>query len=286
MAVVPERRHTGQSACVSGSSGFLGTHLKLRLESAGIKVHSLPRDFLYRGDLLKRFFRTYPPDFIFHLAAYGNMSHQQETQRIFDANVLATFNMLEASKTIPYKAFINVSSSSAGLPTQTMYAATKLAGESIAKAFVQTYDLPIATVRPFSVYGPAEAEFRFIPTVINCLLTGKTLSLDPYPVHDWIYSDDLISGMLAVSNEINSCKGLVMDLGTGIQHSNADVVSMLEEIAGQKVKVNITEQRLRTFDNTEWKAKVGIGSARPLKEGLRLVYEYYKQRFEATDNRN
>lgn len=214
------------------------------------------------------------------------MSFQTEARKIYSANVDTTFNLLEASLDIPYKAFIHVSSSSAGLPLQTMYASSKLAAESIVKGFVNTFDLPAFSVRPFSVYGEGEADFRFIPTIINCMLSGKTLELDPYPVHDWIHVDDLITGMIAAASEPKICKGQVLDLGTGIAYSNADVVTMIEEIAGMKVKVNITEKRLRVFDNTEWKAGVGLGSARPLKEGLKQVYEYYKQRFEASDTRN
>lgn len=267
-------------------NGFLGTHLRNRLEAQNIKVFSIPREILYDPPLLKRYLRHGLPEVIYHLASYGNMSYQTEARKIFTANVDTTFNLLEASVDIPYKAFVHVSSSSAGLSTQTIYASSKLAAESIVKGFVNTFDKPCFSVRPFSVYGEAEADFRFIPTVINCMLSGKTLELDPYPVHDWIHADDLVTGMLAAVTEAGFLKGKVLELGTGIQHTNAEVVAMLEEIVGKKVKVNISESRLRVFDNSDWKAKVGLGSARPLKEGLRLVYEYYKRRFEATDNRN
>lgn len=266
--------------------GFLGTHLKKRLEAQNITAFTIPREILYDVSQLKRYLRHTAPSVIYHLASYGNMSYQTEARKIFTANVDTTFNLLEASLDIPYKAFVHVSSSSAGLPTQTMYASSKLAAESIVKGFVNTYDKNCFSVRPFSVYGEAEADFRFIPTVINCVLSGKTLVLDPYPMHDWIYAGDLVTGMLAAVSEAQLLKGKVIELGTGIQHSNAEVVAMIEEIAGMKVKVNNTESRLRVFDNTDWKAKVGLGSARPLKEGLRLVYEYYKRRFEETDYRN
>ena len=273
----PERRHTGQLIACSGSHGFVGTRLTQILESKGFKVIPIPRDYLSHVISLWSFFEEAQPDYIFHLAAFGNMAHQTDDQEIFTANVIATFNMLKASLDIPYKAFINVSSSSAGLPIQTMYSATKIIGENLVQGFVDVYDKPILSVRPFSVYGPGEADFRFIPTVIRSILLGSELPLDPHPVHDWIYVDDLVSEMMMYMYTAKITKGKIWEIGTGNQYTNGQVVGILEDIAGKKANIKLLKKPIRSFDNQSWRAEIGMLKARSLYEGLKLTYEYYKK---------
>lgn len=231
-----------ERALITGSHGFLGEHLVASLEQQGCKVVRLSRDW-----------RSLPKaDYIFHLGAYGNKYDQQDEEKIFKANVVRTWDLLMASKDMPYKAFINVSSSSTLLPTETFYSATKAAMERICRAFVDKYDKPVVTVRPYSVYGLGDDPKHFIPVAIDAFKTNKDLTLAK-GVHDWIHIEDLVEGIKIVVKNAEELKGREVNIGTGLQTSNYEIVSILRQVSGLPGKVKHVEQ-LRSYDTTFWVA--------------------------------
>lgn len=124
------------------------------------------------------------------------------------------------------------------------------------------YDKPIVNIRPYSVYGPGEAQHRFIPTVIRALQTGETIPLDVHAKHDWIFVEDFIDAMFAGHT----------DIGTGESFSNLQVVHALQEISGKML--NYQPAVLRNYDNKDWKCPVGVPH-RSLYEGLKQTYESF-----------
>ncbi len=247
---------------ISGKSGFIGTALSNYLHERGDIAIELKRGITANTFALKNEFDIHQPDYIIHLAAYGNHSYQKDEYEIFYANVIAGFNMLLCSLDIDYKKFYNVSSSSVTLPQQTLYSATKLSMEKIAEVFAAKYNKPIVNVRPYSVYGPGEAAFRFIPVVIAHLLTGEEMTVDENAAHDWIYIDDFIKAMLAGETEI----------GTGIKTSNKEIIQILEDISGEKL--NYKPGKFRDYDNENWFAAKGVEHI-SLREGLEKTFNHY-----------
>ena len=260
-------------------------------------VIPVPRQLLGRLDFLTRFLEECKPDYIFHLAAYGNMSSQKDEQEIFNANVIGAWNMLMASKNIDYKVFVNVGSSSEygkkhnpmseqDVPeTDTFYGASKVAGTYLARAVAYQYKKPIVTVRPFSVYGPGEADFRFIPTVCRSLIESKQMNLSLYPCHDWIYIDDFIEGVLTAASNIDLLSGQVVNIGTGKQYTNWEIVQYLEELHGDRLMYD------RDYSSTDYSQPWVADSSRlqrmgwlphhTIEEGLYKTYGYYKQTLKA-----
>jgi nucleoside-diphosphate-sugar epimerase len=182
--------------------------------------------------------------------------------------------MLVSSANINYDTFYNFSSSSVTLQAETFYSATKKGAEHICDAFRMKYDKNIVNIRPYSVYGEGEAEFRFIPTVIRNLLNDTPMVVDEDATHDWIYIQDFIDALLDGNTEI----------GTGVKTTNKEIVNTLEKISGKKLKY--TTSKLRSYDNEDWYCKQGVKHM-SLEEGLTKTFEYYaKQRFKKQDNRD
>ena len=252
---------------ISGQNGFIGQATTKYLEDRYHYVVGIPRNLLFKSDELKAFIEAENPDYIIHLAAYGNHSFQQDDAMTIEVNITGTYNLLEASKGVPYKTFYNISTSSVYLPVQTMYSATKFGAERIANAFKIKYGKNIVNVRPYSVYGEGEADFRFIPTVIRCLETGDKMILDEHATHDWIYIQDYIVGMLEGKPEV----------GRGISSTNLTVVKMLEEISGKKL--NYEKGILRKYDNNQWRASHSVEHSLSLREGLKRTYDYERQKY-------
>lgn len=281
----------------TGSSGFIGSALRTKLENnPDYKVYTLPHYILQDYEKLKSEIGVIQPNFIFHLAGFGNHSTQIDNQETFNANVIGIWNLLQATKDIPYRAFINFGSSSEygqkntpmselDLPeASTMYGCTKIAGTYLSRAFARKYDKPIVTVRPFSVFGPDEGDHRFIPTVIKCILQGKELTLDPNGQHDWIYINNFLDGLGFVADNASLLRGQIVNIGTGVQMSNVEIVVGLEMIAQKKVKVKIVKN-MRKNDSEMWQAdiskikKLGWYPKTRFYTGLAETYQYYKNKY-------
>lgn len=286
-----------KKAIISGSNGFLGKHLWDVLADRGIEPIALDRHDLYiEVPQLTEILFHHKPNYIFHLAAYGNHSHQTDSTQAIMANYFATMNLLKSSEFLEYDAFINTATSSMygkqsvamseeiSLRPDTFYAATKAGGVHLSRAFAMQYNKPIASVVPFSVYGEGEAEFRFIPTVVKHLVTQETMPVVLEPQHDWIYIDDYISGVMAVLDNIGKLKGETINIGTGIATRNREIISQLEEISGEKLQTEKTykEQPHHSSvwyaDNTNLKS-LGWQQKIDLHTGLSKCWEHYSKMY-------
>ena len=230
---------------ITGSQGFIGKHLCNYLEANGQKVIQIKRDLS----------NVKNEGTIINLAAYGNHSYQTDLNEIINVNVHSLVKLI--AKTKKCDKFINISTSSISLKNQTGYSLTKALGELI----INGKDSRYTNVRPYSVFGEGEADFRFIPTVIRCLKTGQSMPLVPNVTHDWIYIHDFIKAMLAGHKEI----------GTGHKTTNLEIVRCLEKISGKKLNFDVVKS-LRPYDNDNWVCLNPVKSI-PLYEALKLTYE-------------
>ena len=267
-----------QKAVISGSHGFIGSHLVKRLQDLGIETLPLDRVDLHLPFTLKKKLEEVQPDYIFHLGAYGNMINQQSKDEIFRANLEGIFTLLKSSVTIPYRGFINMSTSSVNLNYETLYSATKAGGERLVKAFVNEYDKPIVNLRPYSIYGEGEADFRFIPTVFRSCLTGEPMRLAPDPTHDWVYIDNAIGMLIETAINAEKHKGGVIECGTGIGTTNSQVVALIEEITGKPAIID-DELDFRHYDSRTWYSDHLDSNAMSLRKGIEKIYPHFKQRY-------
>ena len=274
---------------ISGSSGFIGSYLTKRFPKRN--VVKIPRSILYNPQ--KEFFEDC--DYLYYCAAYGNMAHQDDPQQIILANIIATHELLMATKDIPYKAFVYLSSSSVygvknhpmhetnSLEATDYYGVSKICAELLIRAFVKKYNKPVIIARPFSVYGPGEADFRFIPTMIRCIKKYDPMKLAP-GMHDWVYIDDVIDALILLQESAEIFKGKAINIGTGIQYDNYDVMKKLCNIA-KLLNPNILPiehiQTMRSYDtwvadNTLLKS-LGWLPKHSLSEGLEKVWNSMKE---------
>lgn len=270
---------------ITGANGFIGANLIRLLLERDYIVHALVRQNsnlwriedisekikIHKADIcqpdkLKEILTDVKPDYIFHLASYGNSSSDTNLEEMVNVNILGLINLLEATKTIKYKAFIiSGSSSEYGFKSKPMvetdnlepnsyYSATKAAATLIAQSFALLNNKPIIIVRPFSVYGPYEENNRLIPIVIKLALSGKEISITKEKVRrDFIYVGDIAQALLKIATT-KLKNGEIINLGTGEQHGNDEIVRIIEKILHKKLKVRIGKYPKRAWDTDYWVA--------------------------------
>ena len=246
---------------ISGAGGFLGRALCKRLLNIGESVRMIPQDMLESEYSLKSYLESEKPDYIIHLAAYGNYHNQRDLRKIYTSNLDYLINLLEASKEVKYKQFINFSTSSVvgkqkepvgflSVPhPNTYYASSKLAGEHLCRVFAETHKKSIATIRPFSITGVGEQESHLIPTLIRNGLSGDRVQLDPNPTHDFVDVDDIINLIFKLVKVTGPYQ--LLYAGSGVMKTNLEVLKIVEKVIKKKIKYEEVG-KMRSYDFDNW----------------------------------
>lgn len=252
---------------ITGGNSFVGKHLVKRLEPDN-EVTTIPHQNLTDNLILEDY------DYIFSLHSYGNLHSQTDRQETFKGNVTTNFNLLEALRNTDYKKFIYVSSSSVGLPIQTLYSTTKKMTEELTKLYPNT-----TIVKPYSITGVGEQKEHLIPTLIDAAFTGKTIDFVTEPTHDFIDVEDvvrrLISAMTLKKAPEFDAFGMML-VGSGIKYSNQEVLNIVQDVTGKQININPVES-LRDYDTWNWVAPYS-SATKTLVESITEQVNDYKQR--------
>src|SRR5690606_32322084 len=130
-------------------------------------------------------------------------------------NVLATQRLLESLLGHDIRRVVLASSSSVYGNVQTFpiseecrcqpvspYGATKVAMESVATAYFQQHDLPIVSLRYFTVYGPRQRPDMAFARFIRAALAGETLNVygDGRQQRDFTYVTDAVAATISAAH--------------------------------------------------------------------------------------
>jgi nucleoside-diphosphate-sugar epimerase len=311
---------TRDSILITGGAGFIGTNIINKLLDLGYKSINLiirdstdlqrlkkilPKINLHKVDLLdkdklRKIVHQINPSAIFHLATYSAYRDQKASEQMIDVNIKGTFNLLMSTLNIDYKVFVNTGSSSEyGIKENPMkendllepvsfYAATKASATLLSQVFAKEYQKPIVTLRPFSAYGPYEEEKRFIPTIIKSVIKNKSIKLTPGSQRrDFIYIDDIVDIYIKTILYGKKLSGQILNIGTGIEYTNDEVVRMLFKVTGKKVKIEKGAFPKRLWDTSHWVADISktkkLLNWKPyntLNYGLKKTYDWYKDKYK------
>jgi dTDP-glucose 4,6-dehydratase len=305
---------------VTGAGGFIGSHLAEALVRAGASVRAFVRYTsrgdhgwleagepevvremeIFRGDLANPEAvagAVTNKDIVLHLGALIPIPYSYLHPREFvTANVTGTLNVLEAARKAEVHRIVQTSTSEVygtatripideehRLHPQSPYAATKVGADQLALSYQRSFATPVAIVRPFNTFGPRQSARAVIPTIVTQALSRETIELGATDTtRDFLYVGDTVTGIMRCG-EVEGIDGEVINLGTGVEVSIAEVVQRVLSLLERDVAVTLDEDRVRpagseverlVADITKAKSLLGWEPKTDLDEGLRRTIDW------------
>jgi UDP-glucose 4-epimerase len=304
------------TVAVTGACGFIGSHLVERLRAGGTRVLAIdslcygrrenldPSDSniqIEKLELRSGTSERLQPlfngvDYVFHLAAEKHNQSINSPERVLDANVIGTYELLKAAANAGVKKVVFTSSLYAygrmtGPPMtedevpvpHTVYGISKLTGEHLCRHFSMERAIPVVCLRLFFVYGPRQYAGLGYKSVIvknfDRMIKGEKPLIygDGNQRLDYIYVDDVVSALLlamAGADEFN-----VFNVGSGSGVSVNDLTALMKEVAGVNTTyeygpADFTNGTSRVADTTKFNNQFGSQARVPLADGLRRTFEW------------
>lgn len=268
---------------VTGSDGFIGSHLVEELVKKGYQVKAfvfynsfntwgwldtldksvMDNVEIFQGDIRDPHgIRTAMQgmDAVFHLAALIAIPFSYHSPDAYvDTNIRGTLNVLQAARELGnIRTLITSTSEVYGTAQyvpidekhpfhgQSPYSATKIGADRLAESFYRSFELPVTIVRPFNTYGPRQSARAVIPTIITQLLSGKQeIKLGILsPTRDFNYVKDTVQGFISIY-ESDKTIGEEINIATQKEISIGQLANELAYQINPKAKIICDEERIR-----------------------------------------
>ncbi|KIZ53427.1 GDP-mannose 4,6-dehydratase [Bacillus safensis] len=315
----------GKNVFVTGCTGLLGSYLVKELIDQGANVTGLvrdqvPRSNLYQGSqfekmnvvqgaledmqTIERALGEYEIDTVFHLAAQAIVGvANRHPVSTFEANILGTWNVLEACRRQPLIKRVIVASSDKAYGDQEQlpydedmplngkhpYDVSKSCADLISHTYYNTYGLPVCITRCGNLYGGGDLNFnRIIPQTIQLVLEGKAPEIrsDGTFIRDYFYIEDAVKAylLLAEKMEEKGLAGEAFNFSNEIQLTVLELVDKILKAMGSELKPRILNQGTHEIKHQylsaekarkllDWKPDYSID------EGLEKTIEWYREFF-------
>lgn len=270
----------GKRILITGAGGFIGSHLAERMVALGANTRVLirynansHRGWLEQSPLAKdidfAFGDICDPDsvhhamknidIVFHLAALIAIPYSYQAPRAYiRTNVEGTLNVLQAARQTGAERVVHTSTSETygsaqyvpidenhPLQGQSPYSASKIAADKLAESFYLSFDLPVATIRPFNTYGPRQSARAIIPTIISQALTSGAVHLGSLaPTRDLNFVADTVDGFVKIA-ESPQAIGRVINIGSGREISIGDLAQRIAARMGKTIAITSDDKRQR-----------------------------------------
>lgn len=306
---------------VTGGAGFIGSNfirymLKQHKDYKIINLDKLtyagnlenlkdvednPNYIFINGDitdknLVESLFFSYDIDYVINFAAESHVDRSIEDPQIFlKTNVIGTQVLLDASKKVNVKKFLQVSTDEvygslgptgyfteqSPLSPNSPYSASKASADLLVKAYAHTYGLPVNITRCSNNYGPHQFPEKLIPLMIINAMNDKDLPVygDGLNIRDWIYVEDHCRAIDMVIH--HGTVGEIYNIGGNNEKTNIDIVKyILKEIGKPEslikyVKDRPGHDRRYAIDSAKIQEELGWKPLYGFEEGMKKTIKWY-----------
>lgn len=300
-----------KNVLITGSSGFVGTHLQRKLSSLGACVIGVSRhtrnkqtrivditDFKKINSLIKK----EKIDICFHLASESLVeSGQSEPYNTFKTNIEGTLNILECARINKLARIIIASTShvygNAKPPfvefyppkPSRPYETSKTCTDLIAQSYANTFGLPVLIPRFVNIYGPGDLNFnRLIPKTLKNVLNNKSPEMwGGNAKRDYLYIDDVINAYIMLA-EIDLKKignNRIFNFGSDNVLSVKEIIEKIIYYTNSKFKIkkikNERELEIK-IQFSSWKKANRLLGWKPdnsIDSGFAKTVDWYREYF-------
>ncbi|HCI91324.1 MAG TPA: NAD-dependent dehydratase [Verrucomicrobiales bacterium] len=274
---------SSKNVLVTGSDGFIGSHLTEELIDQGCnvrafvyynsfsswgwldnldkeklsKIEVVAGDIRDRGSVAKAMEGI---DVVFHLAALIGIPYSYDSPESYvGTNITGTLNVLEEARRMGTERVIVTSTSEVygtaqyvpidekhPFQGQSPYSATKIGGDRMAESYFRSFNVPVTIARPFNTYGPRQSARAIIPTIISQLCNGSDeISLGSLsPTRDLVYVKDTARGFISLAENDNTI-GEEINIATQDEITIGDLAQKLISAIRPAATIISDEQRVR-----------------------------------------
>ncbi len=269
---------------LSGSEGFIGSHLTEYLIKKNYKVTSLVLynsfgkngwledideklkknlNIIY-GDVRDKNFlinSTKNHDAIIHLGALIAIPYSYlAPESYIQTNINGAINILDAAKINKIKKIIFTSTSeiygraktfpikeNATVDPRSPYSASKISADQIALSYYYSFKSPVTIIRPFNTIGPRQSERAVLPTIINQFIDNKkSIKIGNQNTKRNLNSVfDIVRGFELALKTKKKISGEIINLGSEFELSIKDLINIVGKIEKKKVRIITDKKRLR-----------------------------------------
>ena len=296
---------------VAGHKGLVGASLVRKLREDGftnllLKTRS-ELDLTKSEDVL-RFFKDEKPEYVFLCAARcGGIGDIKEhpVEHLQD-NLEIQNNVIKSSHKTKVKKLLFLGSANvypqnspqpikeedllSGYlePTTEFYSLAKIAGVKLCQAYRKQYDCNFISIQPCNIYGPL-TKFNTSAGVIGSLIDkfhhAKEKSLPSIVCwgsgiarREFLYVEDLVDACVFLMQNYDEYD--TINVGSGIDHSIREIAYLIKTVIGYEGSLewdgSQPDGMLRKLLDSTKLSKMGWKPSIPLKDGLKMTYEYYK----------
>jgi UDP-glucose 4-epimerase len=308
-------------ALVTGGAGFIGSHLAAALVELGCgvvvfddlsagSVDNLrscgPVEFvegsIVDSDALAASMRGCR--YLFHQAAIGSVPRSlEEPRRYHEVNVGGTLNVLEAARHAGVERVIFAASSSAygsnavpwreDMPVlpRSPYAATKVAGECLMRAYSASFGLDTACLRYFNIFGPRQNPSSAYAAVIAAFARAVAGGREPViygdgaQARDFTHVDNAVHANLLAARRRKPIAGEVFNVGCGGSVSVNDLAQLVARVmTGARASPEYRTGRRGDLahsvaDLTKSRSGLSYAPIVPFEKGLEQTLAWYRRQF-------
>ncbi|KOY65709.1 dTDP-glucose 4,6-dehydratase [Clostridium sporogenes] len=270
-------------------------------------------------ELIEKIFKENDIDYVVNFAAESHVDRSILEPEVFvKTNVLGTVTLLNEAKKaweiedgFKYgKRFIQVSTDEVygslgdtGYFTETTplnphspYSSSKTSADLMAKAYFDTYKMPINITRCSNNYGARQFPEKLIPLIINNCLNHKSIPIygDGLNVRDWLYVEDHCRAIDMVINR--GTLGEIYNIGGHNEKTNIFIVKSIVKYINENIDKAVTEDLIKHvkdrkghdkrygIDPTKIKEELGWKPETKFENGIIKTIEWYLSNKEWMEN--
>lgn len=273
---------------VSGSSGFIGSHIVNELKK---REDITPILDINHVDLRnKNEVLNFPKaDVVIHAAGKTSQTANDDLTYLIDNNVVGTFNLLQYCFKKKIEKLIYISSYVYGKPEycpidenhpvnpHNPYAQSKYLAEQLCQFYSKNYDIKLIILRPFNIFGKSQRLGFLMPNLLSAIQTDKKVTItNKTSKRDFLHINDFVNLILRILNY--DTKFEIFNVGSGKAYSFEEVIKKIEKITQKNFNIEFNENKDAFMEETRaniskiknhinWQPKI------ELEEGLRHSLE-------------